>query len=100
MRVFATVAGFAVTAGSLLLFTPMIARVWQKKSAEGLSVSTWALNLAGFAAGAIYPCSRGFPIAQYGRDLVHPRNTRKKKNELSRLSSAPPPRLLRHITAC
>jgi|AntAceMinimDraft_12_1070368.scaffolds.fasta_scaffold72924_2 hypothetical protein len=55
MHVAATAAGFAVTAGSLLLFTPMISRVWRKRSAEGLSVTTWALNLAGFAAGAIYP---------------------------------------------
>lgn len=41
MQVVATGAGFAVTAGSMLLFTPMISRVWSKKSAEGLSVSTW-----------------------------------------------------------
>eukprot|EP00227_Mantoniella_beaufortii_P022089 CAMPEP_0197576806 /NCGR_PEP_ID=MMETSP1326-20131121/1680_1 /TAXON_ID=1155430 /ORGANISM="Genus nov. species nov., Strain RCC2288" /LENGTH=335 /DNA_ID=CAMNT_0043139779 /DNA_START=167 /DNA_END=1170 /DNA_ORIENTATION=+ len=66
MKAAATAAGFAVTAGSLLLFTPMIARVWSKRSADGLSVSTWALNLAGFAAGTIYPFSRGFPIAQFG----------------------------------
>jgi hypothetical protein len=34
------------------------------------SITSRALNLAGFAAGAIYPFSRGFPIAQYGDSLA------------------------------
>ena len=66
----ATAAGLAVGAGSMLMFTPMINRVWANKSADGLSVSTWALNVGGFAAGAIYPYTMGFPFAQYGDCLA------------------------------
>ena len=38
--------GFVVGAGSLLLYTPIAARVYRQRSADGLTLSTWWLKLA------------------------------------------------------
>jgi len=59
----ATAAGFAVTAGSVLLFTPMIARVWSKKSAEaGHALGTTTRRRISVDAMQCNTSTRGYAI--------------------------------------
>ncbi|KAG8462197.1 hypothetical protein KFE25_011647 [Diacronema lutheri] len=57
--------GWAVSAASMSLYLPIAARIVRTGSADGLSVTTWALNVLGFAAAIVYPLRKGFPISCY-----------------------------------
>lgn len=57
--------GWAISAASMSLYLPIAATVVRTGSADGLSVTTWALNALGFAAAIVYPLRKGFPISSY-----------------------------------
>lgn len=40
------------------------------RSAEGMSLTTWTMQLFGFTASVIYNCSMGYPLPAWGETLV------------------------------
>lgn len=62
--------GYVVGAGSLLLYTPIAAKIIRQRSADGLVLSTWWLKLTSYAASDIYAYRNGYPITQYIETLV------------------------------
>jgi hypothetical protein len=69
LEALASLLGLAMGAGSLLLYSPIVLRLWRTRSADGMAASTWALQLFGFTAVCIYNTSKGFPIAAYAETL-------------------------------
>lgn len=57
--------GWAVTAGSLTIYLPILIGILRRRSARGLSLSTWALQLCGYAAALVYPVRKRFPPSAY-----------------------------------
>ena len=64
--------GYAVGAGSLLLYAPVGLKVARqgRPAAEGLAVSTWWFKVAGFTASVLYNTSQGYPLEQYSETVV------------------------------
>jgi mannose-P-dolichol utilization defect protein 1 len=61
----ATVVGYAIGAGSTCLYTPMIWRCLQRRSAAGLSAETWLIKLCAYTSNDLYNYSRHYPLSQY-----------------------------------
>jgi len=66
----ATVLGYAVGAGSFLLYTPIAIRVLRRGSADGLTLSTWYLKLVSYTCSDIYAYSNGYDISTYAETIV------------------------------
>lgn len=61
----AVAVGYAIGAGSLCLYTPMIVRLCTRRSAAGLSAETWLFKLSAYTTNALYCLRRGYPLPQY-----------------------------------
>ena len=61
----ASLVGWAMGAGSLALFAPILLRMVRKRSAAGLSITTWMLQMAAFTGSTLYNASRGHPLSTY-----------------------------------
>ena len=59
------VVGWLITLGSLLLYTPMIFRVLRKRSAAGLSNTTWWMKFSSYSATLVYNVAHQFPLNSY-----------------------------------
>lgn len=57
--------GWAISGASMSLYLPIAAGIVRTGSADGLSVSTWALNVLGFAAAIVYPLRKDFPLSSF-----------------------------------
>lgn len=66
----ATVVGYAIGAGSTGLYTPMIWRCLQRRSADGLSAETWLLKLCAYTSSDLYNYSRHYPLSQYAESIT------------------------------
>lgn len=66
---FAKLSGTALSAGAILLFSPIIVNLLRSKDGEGISCTTFWMQLVGFSAIFIYNHSKGFPIAAYGENI-------------------------------
>jgi len=66
----ASIIGLVVVVGSVGLYIPMITRLARKRCAVGLSVSTWWLKIAGYAAAWLYSGINGYPLANYSENIV------------------------------
>jgi mannose-P-dolichol utilization defect 1 len=62
----AVALGYLVMAGSLVRSVPQIAKVWKAKSAEGLSLTSVAVELLCYTVSIAYNASRGYPWNTYG----------------------------------
>mmetsp|Transcript_40956 Transcript_40956/g.132298 ORF Transcript_40956/g.132298 Transcript_40956/m.132298 type:complete len:311 (+) Transcript_40956:35-967(+) len=62
--------GFLVGAGSLLLYTPIAARVYRQRSADGLTLSTWWLKLLSYTCSDAYSFRNGYPLSTYIETLI------------------------------
>ena len=69
LQTLASLLGMAMGAGSLLLYSPIVLRLWRTRKAEGMALSTWALQLFGFTAGVLYNATKGFPLTAYAETL-------------------------------
>uniref|UniRef100_A0A1I7XVT5 Mannose-P-dolichol utilization defect 1 protein homolog n=1 Tax=Heterorhabditis bacteriophora TaxID=37862 RepID=A0A1I7XVT5_HETBA len=58
--------GLAITSGSILLFIPQILKIFNAKSAKGISLFSQILALLGAASTAAYSFSKGFVFSQWG----------------------------------
>lgn len=65
MDVVAQLMGWAVCLGSCGLYAPMLVRVLRTRSAEGLSPTTWAMQLLGYVGCSIYPIRMGYDFSTY-----------------------------------
>eukprot|EP00873_Tetraselmis_striata_P003250 jgi/Tetstr1/423514/TSEL_014190.t1 len=65
----AKVSGTAISAGAILLFSPIIVNLLRSKDGEGISCTTFWMQLIGFTAIFIYNHTKGFPIAAYGENV-------------------------------
>ena len=66
----ATVLGYVVATGSLLLYTPIALRIVRTGSADGLTLSTWWLKLGSYTCSDLYCYSNGYPVSAYAETLV------------------------------
>lgn len=57
--------GWAISGASMSLYLPIAAGIVRTGSADGLSVTTWALNVLGFAAAIVYPLRKDFPLSSF-----------------------------------
>jgi mannose-P-dolichol utilization defect protein 1 len=69
LQTLASLLGMVMGAGSLLLYSPIVLRLVRTRSAEGMALSTWALQLFGFTAGVLYNATKGFPLTAYAETL-------------------------------
>ena len=49
----------------MAIYTPMIATTLAKKNADGMSVSTWSLNLSGFLIFVVYHIRNGYSLSTF-----------------------------------
>lgn len=61
----ANIIGYIMGAGSMALYTPIIAKLLRNQHAEGFSLSTWIFNLLGLLCSISYKFKKGFPISTY-----------------------------------
>ena len=64
-----TGVGYLMTAGSLILYSPIIYRILSTGETGGLSLATWCLFFLGSAAALVYPLRMRFPptsFSEYG----------------------------------
>ena len=61
----ASLMGYAIFAGSLLLYSPIILQIVRSRSGTGLSMSSWAMSLIGFGGALVYQAACGYPIHTY-----------------------------------
>lgn len=61
----ASALGYAMGAGSLLLFAPILINILKAKSSKGMSVTTWVLQLTAFAGSTLYNLSKGHPFSTF-----------------------------------
>lgn len=66
----ATGVGYMIGAGSVLLYTPMIYRIFRRQSAAGLAPSTWLLKLSCYSASNFYNIYNGYPISSYSEMIT------------------------------
>ena len=57
--------GILMGGGAMVLYTPILIKLWKAKNGEGLSFQTWIFNLLGFTAAVLYPLKKGFPVSTY-----------------------------------
>ena len=62
--------GYLIGAGSVLLYAPIIYEVVSRGRADGLSLSTFALSLTGYAGTACYNYKKRFPISTYVESIA------------------------------
>ena len=62
--------GYVVGVGSLLLYTPIAVRVVRQGNADGLTLQTWWLKFAAYAASDIYCITQGYPISTFVETLI------------------------------
>nr|CDJ98005.1 Cystinosin ERS1p repeat domain containing protein [Haemonchus contortus] len=67
--VLSRVLGIGITAGSILLFVPQIVKIFNGKSAKGISLISQLLALVAAAGTASYSFSKGFVFSQWGDSL-------------------------------
>ncbi|VDO04720.1 unnamed protein product [Haemonchus placei] len=67
--VLSRVLGIGITAGSVLLFVPQIVKIFNGKSAKGISLISQLLALLAAAGTASYSFSKGFVFSQWGDSL-------------------------------
>ncbi|KAK6028898.1 PQ loop repeat protein [Ostertagia ostertagi] len=64
--VLSRVLGIGITAGSILLFVPQIIKIFNGKSAKGISLISQLLALVAAAGTASYSFNKGFVFSQWG----------------------------------
>lgn len=75
----ASALGYAMGAGSLLLFAPIIVNLLQAKTAKGMSISTWVLQLTAFAGSTLYNISKGHPFSTFAEVRQQPSSSPKRR---------------------
>jgi len=63
------VLGYAIILGSLGVKVPQIMKIAQNKSAEGLSMAMFILELVGYSIAVAYNYSKEYPFSTYGENL-------------------------------
>ncbi|KAL7077404.1 hypothetical protein ACQ4LE_003242 [Meloidogyne hapla] len=63
------ILGVGITVGSSLLFVPQILKIYQAKSAEGISLASQLFGLVSCSAVAAYSYERNFIFGQWGDSL-------------------------------
>lgn len=66
----AKILGYTMGAGSLMLYSPIILKLLNTKTADGFSHETWLFNLIGLTAAVVYPFKKGFPMSTYVEILI------------------------------
>ena len=61
--------GYAIGLGSLALYSPLLYRIWRKRSCEGLSVTVWVLKSCSYSVSAAYSHAHA-----YSRHTLHHRS--------------------------
>ena len=59
----ATGIGYVIGAGSVLLYTPMIYRVIRRRSADGLSATTWLMKFMCYSFNGAYNMYHEYPLS-------------------------------------
>ncbi|PAV65237.1 hypothetical protein WR25_06641 [Diploscapter pachys] len=67
--VLSRVLGLGITLGSILLFVPQILKIYNAKSAKGISLISQLLALLAAAGTASYSYQKGFVFSQWGDSL-------------------------------
>ena len=62
--------GYLITAGSLILYSPIIHRILSTGETGGLSLATWCLFFLGSAAAMVYPLRMRFPRTSFGEYIA------------------------------
>lgn len=57
--------GFAIGVGSVALYSPLLYRLWRKRTADGISVSVWVLKACSYSVSAAYSHAQGYPVSTY-----------------------------------
>jgi mannose-P-dolichol utilization defect protein 1 len=70
LKSIATGMGYLVGTASVLLYTPIAIRILRRKSADGLTISTWWLKLTSYTCTDVYNIKNGFPISAFSESLV------------------------------
>lgn len=65
----ANMAGYAMGMGSMVVYTPMLAKALRQRDLEGMAVGTWVCYALSCALSVAYPMRMGFPVSTYV-DLV------------------------------
>ncbi|XP_027848074.1 mannose-P-dolichol utilization defect 1 protein homolog [Aphis gossypii] len=61
--------GFGIVGGSLLVKLPQVIKVWQSKSAVGISLVNVCMDLFAVTANVVYSYSSQFPFSSWGDSL-------------------------------
>jgi mannose-P-dolichol utilization defect protein 1 len=61
----ANIVGYVMGAGSLALYTPIIAKLLRNQHADGFSLTTWIFNLLGLLCSISYKVKKQFPVSTY-----------------------------------
>lgn len=69
-EVLATLSGYLIGLGSLLLYTPIAIRVVRQKHADGLVLSTWWLKTMSYLCSDIYFVRRHYVLSTYAETLI------------------------------
>mmetsp|Transcript_1197 Transcript_1197/g.3692 ORF Transcript_1197/g.3692 Transcript_1197/m.3692 type:complete len:249 (+) Transcript_1197:151-897(+) len=64
--------GYAVLSGSLMYKLPQVARVYNKKKGQGISMSGIVLETLGIALAGVYSLRSAFPFSTFGEALFIP----------------------------
>lgn len=66
---FAKLLGYAMGAGALLLYFPIIMKLIQQGNSDGFSTATWIYSLFGHSLALAYPMKKKFPLTTYSEIL-------------------------------
>eukprot|EP01130_Rhizamoeba_saxonica_P000861 TRINITY_DN10758_c0_g1_i1.p1 TRINITY_DN10758_c0_g1~~TRINITY_DN10758_c0_g1_i1.p1 ORF type:complete len:229 (-),score=44.02 TRINITY_DN10758_c0_g1_i1:41-727(-) len=61
--------GFLIILGSLIVKVPQILKLTKLKSADGISMAMFQLELSGYLINACYSISLGYPFSTYGETV-------------------------------
>ena len=66
----ATLVGYGIGFGSLLLYTPIAIRLVRQRHADGLTISTWWLKCTSYVLSDIYYLRRAYVVSTYVETLI------------------------------
>lgn len=67
---FANALGYLIGAGSLLLYTPMVIRLYRQRKAEETTLSTWMMKVASYLCTDLYSLWKAYPLSTYIDTLI------------------------------
>lgn len=66
LTILSTLVGYVIIAGSMLFKVPQAARIFRKKSAEGISATMYSLETVGIAMSLVFSIRSAFPFSTFG----------------------------------